>query len=664
MKFRIFLALLFFCLPLFAQNMSNSSPMLNKQINVNGKIYIFSAYKDASKELYKFRYDEWGKIASNNDSTGQNDLCTITELSEETFKACMDDYFFNHVFKDSLPADTAAFNSSYKETQAVLWSLVNFLPQYLSALPPVAGFLGVNESIFARPLSSINTRQQNDLRLLSQESVARKKELDDLAVSLREFQSTRNILAKIDSLQQENSEEGEIKRAYKKFSLGSGNNNGTPDGRKKLKECFNAAYQYCKYYSSSLSPFAKTNVMLKKYSSYLAKLVKILNKDEQLNREAAEYSSLCRDQIASNDRMMLIYDSISIHFNDYAWINSFPPDSNTSIGNDSIKAFNADYNLLLSINDRYNKPNASLSQELNERRLNIEQYISKITMDLKSDYSADSTNSARIKHQIELEINNAVVTENIINDTVLLASYCKNPYLKVGVSKIKQELGKWMLDSTRLHYDALSARQLYNACEAFNQTVALYECNYRKPRDKSANDFISNSNRSKLQVVWNSLRTKIYRLIAIKDPEFLRIKITDMKIQFEDGLIQNIQLNGKITGTQENISFTNPYPIGFSAKSDMTRLLETYWLVDASHQFCLNVSELIRYGINLRNQTMDYSPADQVLSITSHEVNKPMPVLKEQNQELFDAKIYTDCIGFEKNKPNSSVLIEIGRQSN
>jgi hypothetical protein len=137
-----------------------------------------------------------------------------------------------------------------------------------------------------------------------------------------------------------------------------------------------------------------------------------------------------------------------------------------------------------------------------------------------------------------------------------------------------------------------------------------------------------------------------------------------MKIQFEDGLIQNIQLNGKITGTQENISFTNPYPIGFSAKSDMTRLLETYWLVDASHQFCLNVSELIRYGINLRNQTMDYSPADQVLSITSHEVNKPMPVLKEQNQELFDAKIYTDFIGFAKNKPNGLVQIEIGRQTN
>jgi hypothetical protein len=151
------------------------------------------------------------------------------------------------------------------------------------------------------------------------------------------------------------------------------------------------------------------------------------------------------------------------------------------------------------------------------------------------------------------------------------------------------------------------------------------------------------------------------------DIKFENEQIADIKVigNFIKGKNGKSYTNGKSEGFR--MVFQNRIPIPYSTKADVSndknncrlrkiRLYETI----RRDTFYINIKDVIYNDYKLLNQTENYSPIDQVITLKPHERGKV--IKKETVSKLLDAAIYTDLVGFNGSKPNGLIQTEISRR--
>ena len=112
--------------------------------------------------------------------------------------------------------------------------------------------------------------------------------------------------------------------------------------------------------------------------------------------------------------------------------------------------------------------------------------------------------------------------------------------------------------------------------------------------------------------------------------------------------------------------FTNPYPISYSTKEDVTyyrsnknpRKQKRLYFSDNQHFILLR--DVMSNDYIFYNNTENYSPRDQVIEIS--DVTKSKPIYKELTKDILQARIYSDFIGFDEDNPNGLVQTEVSKR--
>jgi hypothetical protein len=155
-------------------------------------------------------------------------------------------------------------------------------------------------------------------------------------------------------------------------------------------------------------------------------------------------------------------------------------------------------------------------------------------------------------------------------------------------------------------------------------------------------------------------------------------EVERIQLEFNDGFMENIVVEGQLkygqelcspvqNGLSNYLKFNNRYPIGFSRKKDIDRYKDYYQLFakKAGRSYKLPLSTVFPEFIEeLRVDRRDFSPDDQVITL-DFENGQCKVLKKEQYYKIFEAKVYSDFVGFfGEDKPNGLVQTEISKHVN
>jgi hypothetical protein len=186
----------------------------------------------------------------------------------------------------------------------------------------------------------------------------------------------------------------------------------------------------------------------------------------------------------------------------------------------------------------------------------------------------------------------------------------------------------------------------------------------------------------------------------------IKFHIDNVQIVFQQGFIQDVIVDGKIikdtaSPIDENLilaefedaelRFTNYYGIGFSSKKNFRKLNEmdlypnknksldkkfTYIKIkeeggekkrDTAYLYELNelhikLGEVIKsYDFTNDLFTTDYSPANIKIAI---EGDKSMTLYKDKTYKILEARVFSDFLGFDSEKPNGLIQFEVEKKFN
>ena len=171
--------------------------------------------------------------------------------------------------------------------------------------------------------------------------------------------------------------------------------------------------------------------------------------------------------------------------------------------------------------------------------------------------------------------------------------------------------------------------------------------------------------------------TKKFLKHYLLSPEYI-VEGRELQLEFLNGYIENIVLTGvvrpKIPDFLQNIEseyftiskyikFTNEFPIGISAKTDIERLYETsLYSKHENEHYELNLSDLINNIEEiLALNRKDYSPGNGVETIDLTKENFK-ELYKSKTKEILELKIFSDFIGISENKPNGLIQLEVDKE--
>jgi hypothetical protein len=142
--------------------------------------------------------------------------------------------------------------------------------------------------------------------------------------------------------------------------------------------------------------------------------------------------------------------------------------------------------------------------------------------------------------------------------------------------------------------------------------------------------------------------------------------IKDVEIEFYEGFIETIKVTteAKASNGLRIIRFGNIYGIGFSTRNNFKRLSEQHLfdITSANESaYSINLGELLSYNYEVRPLTRDFSPANQVISTLG---KQNIVLKKEENAKLFEAVVFSDFLGLDKENPNGLIQTEISKRVN
>lgn len=156
------------------------------------------------------------------------------------------------------------------------------------------------------------------------------------------------------------------------------------------------------------------------------------------------------------------------------------------------------------------------------------------------------------------------------------------------------------------------------------------------------------------------------------------ICIENIDIKFENEQIADIKIAGYLSKDNEGTSYTvlnegcrmvfqNRVPIPYSTKADVSndktksrfRKIRLYEVTNRN-VFYVDFKDVIYNDYRLLNQTENYSPINQTITIKPNENGKY--IKKETATKIIEAAIYSDLVGFNSSTPNGLIQTEISRR--
>ena len=161
-----------------------------------------------------------------------------------------------------------------------------------------------------------------------------------------------------------------------------------------------------------------------------------------------------------------------------------------------------------------------------------------------------------------------------------------------------------------------------------------------------------------------------------KKQPIVNFNATNISLDFNDGFIENIQVQGVLDFVSDGgcptdagasrLKFSNYYPFGFSRKMDYNRYknYELHAIDKNLNKYALPVRYLMpEYFEKLETDRRDYSPKDDVVNVDFKTDEKCAKLQKDATFKLFEAKVYTDFVGLaDDREPNGLVQTEIARR--
>jgi len=147
-------------------------------------------------------------------------------------------------------------------------------------------------------------------------------------------------------------------------------------------------------------------------------------------------------------------------------------------------------------------------------------------------------------------------------------------------------------------------------------------------------------------------------------------KLVKIDAEISEGYLESIMAYLKFDGDDELHKYILEYPVGMSSE-DNIRNFNKYNLYDEKSSpyaqknkdaFLLNLSDVISYNYRKKSGRRDYSPKDT--SLNEMPGGTSIMLHKEETSKLFEAHFYSDFKGFNEEKPNGIVQVELAKRIN
>jgi len=301
---------------------------------------------------------------------------------------------------------------------------------------------------------------------------------------------------------------------------------------------------------------------------------------------------------------------------------------------------------------------------------NYQIYITDIVSQIKA--TQDRFNETDLKlRQVQSQIASAQTdTSRQINNSVLLKLKTDSLLLTVKHKALEDLKNKIDSESNRIKTTTQELEEKRSKSKTDSEALLL--------QIDAVSDSLNTIVRDTLAISL-TLKDKCGQLAEIKRNELLSsFKVERIQIEFNDGFMENIVVEGELdygqevcspapNGLSNYLKFNNRYPIGFSRKKDIDKYKEYYQLFakKAGRSYKLPLSSVFPEFIEeLKVDRRDFSPDDQVVTL-DFENGQCKVLKKEQFYRIFEAKIYSDFVGFiGDDKPNGLVQTEISKRVN
>ncbi|MCF1753192.1 hypothetical protein [Mariniradius sediminis] len=156
------------------------------------------------------------------------------------------------------------------------------------------------------------------------------------------------------------------------------------------------------------------------------------------------------------------------------------------------------------------------------------------------------------------------------------------------------------------------------------------------------------------------------------------VKISNVQLEFNGGFIENmvvmtepmfpfsddIETHSLPKGIPSMMKFINQYPLGFSAKLDLTELNDEKLIavIYDKTQFSLDFKDVVTNVEELLVlDRTDYSPMDGTIKITPS-TTQEKELYKNKSTEILQAKVFSDLAGINGEKPNGLIQFEVDKE--
>ncbi len=259
------------------------------------------------------------------------------------------------------------------------------------------------------------------------------------------------------------------------------------------------------------------------------------------------------------------------------------------------------------------------------------------------------------------------------------------PAAKAGVAALhamttQMEQNRTTEDNIRnqIKYETGKLQGLKLALEATKDSAGTYPIKAKPIRDSIdiATTFIADQSVKLLQV--QATIAKLDRDIKILveqntsesnllEPIYLHTK--SIQIEFNEGMMEHIvalmewvDVNNRAIPDSADILFTNYYPVGFSTPRNFERGLHLQRLHCKYKRFSIPLDSLMRFQINSRLNTRDFSPQDTVIIFTPALTDQTLS--KGKFADIVKGGAFSDIFGLQEDEPNGLLQFEIDKRIN
>jgi len=162
------------------------------------------------------------------------------------------------------------------------------------------------------------------------------------------------------------------------------------------------------------------------------------------------------------------------------------------------------------------------------------------------------------------------------------------------------------------------------------------------------------------------------------------IKVKDVEIEFYEGYIETLKVEGKLEANNfsgsndekcnilvegkdlefaDSFTFSNKYSIGFSTRENFKNLSDTFLYAERQHKenLFIKLGDVFDYDYKVRSSTKDFSPGNQTVYSYG---GKEVELRKEKLEKLVEMIMFTDVQGYNNDNPNGIIQTELTRRIN